>query len=283
MSISRIVELARAEAEKNSDGEYTYTRRFLIFSDTATEDIYEVANYASLPQLGDVHPSDSGATCKSVRPVQNDENRTLWEIEVKYSSGRVSRSMDRPTRPWNRKPELSWGVYAREEAFVTDGNGVLVRNSAGDRFLPPRKIEKHFPSLRLTRYQRDFDMTEILLYIDKVNSAPTRIAGYSVSAGQALMVDIRGVEVEMDGVECWEVTYDIRFADTWITSLLDEGFYYWVDGTKVPYKDDEGNESKTPALLDGEGGLLVDPLTTEPEYLDFLEYGYRDFRPLGLD
>lgn len=286
MSILSVTEKPAKAGMTDDEGSYEYTRVFHVLSDSPDEDVQTVLLASGLPAIGNVHPNDDRARCRRRRPSQQDDNRALWEVECEYSSRQTSVASSRATRPWNRKPRLSWSKYtSREDALTKDRSGTTIRNSAGDRFNPPLKWERHYPVLKITRYERTFSIYRIISYLDHVNSVALTICGISVGAGQALMTNVEGTQVEIDGVECWEVSYEIQFAEDWKVEFLDQGFYYWTGGTKgsgikAQVLDGENEPSKTPELLNGVGGILGWAGT--PHYLTFSVYETKDFRPLGL-
>lgn len=281
MSILSVTELARQEGERDSQGGITYTRRFQVQTDDPETEPYTVLSATGIPALNEAYPGDSKAKCRSVRPAQDSGSRLVWEVLVEYSSARQSPIRTRTTRPWARPPKIAWGKHSRIEAVVKDKNGDPLRNSAHDRFDPPPTKEVFYPSVRIVRYERTYSMQRAILYLNHVNSHSFVFQGITVSAGEALCVGFQGTQVDVDGVECWEVEYEFYFAPTWEMEVLDQGYYFNSGGRRYQYTDSNGEPMKTPALLDGSGGKLTYPGGT-PVFLSFDVYDTKDFRALGL-
>jgi len=263
-----------------SDGSAEYARQFLVITDTVNTSPDTIRAHTSIPDEGvSPYPTNSKATCIEVSPVPYGDQRKIWMVEVKYASTPKRQASPTPDRPWNRKPVLDWGSHPVTEILYKDKDGDASENSAGDRFDPPLSYEKHFPTLTITRYERRFEISRALEYIDHVNLTAMIIAGLPVSADQALLTEYNGRSVEVDGKDCWEVTYSILFSDDWKRDVIDQGFYYLSGSYRMRALDGQGNDSVEPVLLDGEGGLAG---AGGHYYRTVRIYPRVDFRPLGL-
>lgn len=290
MAIIKITELARGKGTRESDGTVTYERTFHVYSDSVTESPDTIVEATGIPRVGDKYPGDRWCPVKTITPTQNTDNRTLWEVVVAYSNAKSDQSQtDRPIKPWMRPSKVSWSKYSMEEALVKDRDGNTILNSAGDLFNPPTKWERHFPVVRITRYQRNFDFNMLLDYLDHTNVYACTIAGFYVGVDRALMTNVEGTMVEVDGFNCWEVSYEIMFASSWKKEILNSGYYYlaWneelTDLVRTRYTDPATNKPmETPALLNESGGLLEMP-GGEPTYQSFDVYPQANFGPLGLN
>jgi hypothetical protein len=263
------------------DGNIEYTRQFIVITDTVNTSPETIRITTGIPALQDAYPSNTRAICHSVDAKPYGDQRKVWMVEVKYSTSARPPSADINwiRKPWNRKPQLKWGTYAVTEAVLKDRDGYVIQNSAGDRFDPSLTVEWHYPTLSINRYERNYDVNRALDYVDTVNELTVLVAGLIARAEGALLSKFEGANVEIDGLECWQVNYEIVFAPTFVKKILDQGFYAYKDGKKQIMKL-KGKATTEPLLLDGVGKELAFGGT--PVFKDFHVYKKKDFGPLGL-
>lgn len=262
------------------DGVRSYSKQYIVITDDPTTTEVEVLAASGLPAIKAEHPADSKAVVVKRSPRPYGAGRLVWLVDIEYASRSGPAENLTFDRPWNRRPRLRWGSYAVQLPLEEDRDGDPILNSAGDRYDPPLIVEIHRPTLSVTRYERRYDINKALDYIDTVNELTLMIGGLVTRAEGALLTRFEGADVEVDGVDCWQVDYEIIFAPTFKRRVLDCGFYA-LDGTKKTKVTDGNNKDMTePALLDGAGAVLGFGGT--PVYLDFHVYRKVDFGPLGL-
>jgi len=263
------------------DGNMEYSRTFLVISDTLDVSPDEVRLATGIPRMMEQYPSNSRAIVVGIEPKTYGDERKFWLVDVKYSTSERPPSADINwiQKPWNRKPQLKWGTYAVTEAVLKDRDGAVIQNSALDRFDPTVTIERHYPTLSISRYERAYDINRALEYVDTVNLTTVLIAGLIARAEGALLSKFEGANVEVDGIDCWQVNYEVVFAPTFVKQVLDQGFNAIKDGKKEIIKH-KGKDTTEPELLDGTGHEL--PWGGTPVFRDFHVYQKVDFGPLGL-
>lgn len=262
------------------DGISDITRRFLVITDSATTSALSVRRATGIPTMGSQHPEEPRAIVVKIDPQPVGEGRTTWEVDVTYSTKRVYPDINFARKPWNRRPQIRWGNYAYTEAVLYDRDNTPITNSAGDLVVPALQVERHNPTLTIVRYERRYDINNALLYVDRVNYPSFLVCGLICRAEGALLTAFQGENVQVDGVECWQVTYQLVFSADHVKTVLDQGFNVYTAGKKGMAKDSYHKDVTEPVLLDGAGGRLS--LGGTPQYRTWRVYPRADFQLLGL-
>lgn len=90
--------------------------------------------------------------------------------------------------------KIRWDEWVENAVVDADKDGQLILNSALDRFSEPVETEKHYPLLRITRYERTFTALKIQNYRDKVNSVAWVLRGATYPARYAKCISITAEE-----------------------------------------------------------------------------------------
>ena len=261
-----------------------YSRQLLIQVDGVATSAEEITASSQVPDLGDSHPDNTKAKCIAIDPTPYGDMRTVWMVDLRYTTGERKPEVTRQVKPWNLRAERSWDQYAVVEAITEDKDGLATLNPAKDPLDPPLEYEKHYPTLHIVRYEKKFNINTALDYIDHVNSGQITLCGLAFATELALLTKMPASEVTKDGVECWRVSYEIMFAPTWRRRVLNQGFNYWPGGygsggtTKKEFKVD-GEPAAAQQLLSATGD---EGSPVAPTYTDFKLYPRTSFGPLGL-
>jgi len=284
MSITSVKEHPAGRGKTdNENGSSQYTKQYIVIvSDvTVTED--EVLADTRIPLKGSAHPSNSKALLDKRTPSPYGDQRIVWMVDLTYTTAPRKPAITTAAKPWNYRPKLKWTNYAATKSILEDKDGAAIMNSAKDPLNPPLEIEEHYPILSITRYERNYSITKAMGYIDKVNLTAMVIAGLPVDVEQAKITEFTGSNALIDGVECWEVNYQITFASTWVQRVLDQGFYYYPGGydvgTQTPFTDKAGDNLVNMGLLTSSGDKAS---PTNPHFLEFKVSLRKEFGPLGL-
>ena len=269
-----------------------YTRVFQIKM-AASDSAYDACDATGI-NPGAAYPDDTDAVAvRRTAQLENpDQDRTIWLVTVYYEEPTESTPQDDPT---NDDTQIHWGSYVVAEALAKDRNGDPILTSAGEPYDPPLMQDRHLPMVTITRNESSFDPADADTYKDTVNSGNITIAGLTVSARKALMLDIDCDRQKRAGTTYYRVTYQIAFdKDTFDRDPLDQGLrcrYYAAEGSgsgspgDLPLKPCviHGQEVTTPARLDGSGGQLADNASADDsEYLAFETYTTADWSSLSL-
>jgi hypothetical protein len=145
-----------------------------------------------------------------------------------------------------------------------DMNEKPVVNSTGDSFNPT--VPETFYDERIeVSYQTTADQSATFKTVrGKVNTSAISFAIQGVSRSFAvremLCEDVKQSDSLPlgDGTPVFKVTASFTGrADTYITNVLDQGFYSLDSGDRAPIKDNAGSPVVTPAMLDGSGNVLA--------------------------
>ena len=241
------------------DGEKTYERQYVVVTDTGADGPNVVANAAGIPILGSVYQSgndlDPTALCIEVLPTQRGDERTKWDVAVKYSN-KQPQGQTNPN-PLLEPPRLSWGFaqFRRPVNFEIDGTPIT--NSAWEPF--QIEIDDSRPVYRVTRNEPTYDVSRAIAYQDAINTDAFKGAAPYV----AKVMSISGEWKFAGGIYYWEVAYEICFRrDGWRERVIDQGYQY-LQGTGAARRQTpiyrEFTHVQQPVPLDGNGGVLANP------------------------
>ncbi len=268
MTINYIGEDPRGRMARNSRGVRTYQRKFILETTSKTEDEYDVGSHASLPNIGDLHPSDTGAWCEELEVVQK-EGWKVWEVTARYTS------------EWDlSQVHITWDTeqFQRPAVMDKDGDGVL--NSAGDPFDPPAMMDDSRRVATVTKMMTSVP-SWILDYQDAVNSDTFTIDGISVAIGKAKVqrVSVSDVRV-INATNYREVTLQIQFqVDGWALQVLDAGFR---DSSFRVLRNNDGTKPTAPIPLNGSGAALNSSNPADAVFRSFQVYNALPFSALPL-
>ena len=204
MSIS-VFKLRSSAVTYNSNNEREYTLEGYVEA-TEDEDEYSIYKSASIPQIGDKHPSDAGASVVSINASWDRPDtyhspdgdtvqpyRKMWKITINYKNVFViwgdNDLNGRSKYPW----ELgAYNVnsdtipYQKQATGLYDEDGTKLpyktaTNTVGDILY--LETTKNNILLRFNYDSRDFDPAWYNDYVGSVNKEDATIAGYIVPAG----------------------------------------------------------------------------------------------------
>lgn len=255
----------------------TYNRSWLIQTDSVYDTALTVLAYPDLPAIGEfysiedeegeiVEQSDEAILVK-LTPHQIDKDPYFWILVGEYSTEDPHQTTD----PLLRPAEAEWKQVKYKKA-VYKGSLIVddtiaaestITNSAGEPFLPPRELEKHFWRLTYTRNEASFDPEIMDKFTDTLNEDAWK--GF-----ESLTVKCSAIEGKRSfesGQYFWHVVYVFEWKkEGWTETFLDKGKNKLVDGvlTLITAK---GTGVAQERLLDGSGGVL--PVIDDPVYREY--------------
>lgn len=278
MAVTFLGEDPAGRTATNTRGVRTYQRVFKLSTSAVSDDAVAVGSNASLPMIGSVHPSEAGAWCESLQ-VENDKPWRGWKVTATYTTEREIN-----TNPTNDPAVITWSTEQFQKPVVRDINRMSVLNSAGDYFDPPMMMDD---SRRLVTIQKNLTVVPVWIidYQDAVNSDLIEIDGVDIAIGTAKMQSVNvGPKESRNGYTFYPVTFSICIQrDGWLLEPLDCGFR-WSDenGQRLIVNKPEMTPINQPALLDGNGGVLLFPSPASAVYLSYQIYATRAFSSLPL-
>lgn len=255
-------------------GARTAVRKFDVMTTSETDTVVTLMNSSSIVQEGDAFPGDASMLCKNVTFTQNKQIRTQWEVTATYErpqpegggpgSGTGS--------PEDEVPEYSVGSQQYTKFFEKDANGVVIKNSANESFVPPPEGNQSIGVYRITRNRLQFNDGESAAYRDTVNADAFTITAteteWQFAKGTCYLQSYDGVRQYRAGVTesgyYWRVTWIILWKEEgWRKSLLDQGLRRIPPGAgggstaiSVAIKGVDGLPVNELQLLDGAGEVL---------------------------
>lgn len=258
MTVTNKGEVGTGRRGSNKLGKRSYTRVWLVETSSKTEGPYAVGSASGLPAIGDAHPEDANATCKSVEP-ECVSGWKAWRVTATYDD---VYEQD-PTTPTNDDIKYSWSTEQFQRPAVVDKDGNAVVNSAGDPYNPPAMRDDSRTICTITVNATTVP-TYVLTYPNVVNSDAFTIDGVSVAARYAKISRVGVSELQRrNGTAYRTVTLEMHIRnEVWDFSILDAGFRIIdpSDSTKrISARNDDGTDAAEPVLLDGAGAVLADP------------------------
>jgi len=280
MAVVDIVETKPTTATQDGSAT-TATRSFIVQTDAGGDNALDGLFAIGIPRIGSLHPDNAILICSNKGT--NQLGPFTWEVICNYSSGvEIGKFIDDPRQ---RKPDVAWTFFQTEEVVQADNNETPIANSAGDFFLDP--ITRQVSNLEVTIQRNEnitsYNPSKALEFMGSVNSSSTTIAGLSAGKHEAKLENYSAVQMRLNGIDYWRVTYRVRFnLDTWEKQILDAGFNKLDPGGKgVKILDANGQPVNQPGLLDGAGDVLADG--ADAEFLIFEVYPEKEFSELGLN
>lgn len=298
-------EVAAARERTSTSDEITYRRVFVVETTDKRIGPQAVAFCPGIPLMNYPYVTDSEIDLlarvveRTARPV--DRSRTVWEVEVRYSSKHEDpEQQDQEQQDIESEPpEVTYDFAVRQIAVygkvdlvdpytgepkeVNQFGGLT--NSAGEPYNPQPEREKHYPVLTVTRNEINFNAPQAREYIDAVNQD-------TFLGGPPRTVKCAGISARKQykkNVRYWRVTYTLEFdPDTWDLQLLDIGSYYVTvggneDGSnkRTYFKTNDQPPQPYLGLLDGEGFKLEEG--QEPKFRRFRLRKEKPFAALNLE
>jgi len=264
-----------------NDGKFrSYTREFLVKTNSRSDGPYTAGSAAGLPLIGSTHPEDFAAWCRSidVSPAAGGSAQA-WLVTFNYSS-----EWEMNENPLFEPAKISWSFEQFQRPAIIDLNGYAVLNSAGDPFDPPAMRDNSRPIVSVTKNLATVP-TWLLNYQDTVNSLPFTLDGLLIATGKAKMNSISVSQAQsVNGVAFRTVQMDIHLQrDGWVMKLLDAGYRIKDGTTRITITcDGDGTEPSSPVPLDGSGDVLANPSTSNAVFGSFSVYYTADFNDLPL-
>lgn len=269
----------------NDKREREYSRTFDVLMSTRTSDPVEVLLAPSLPRvwnpyIGANGTADLGSWCKDIRARQDTLDPYLWRVEAKYNSRLERPDLNIIENPLLRPADLSWDHVYVMKPLERDRDGNAILNSSYERFDPPPETEDVRQVLTVVRNQATYNAQLYQTYANTVNE----VDWMGFKAGTVRLMKLSAVRQFENGILFWRVTFEFHIrsgsiatneADAWAIRILDRGYFKWDGFDRELIRSPTGSLITTPALLDGDGGVLEPG--DDPVYLTFHYLPQQDF------
>lgn len=279
--------LGKTQSANNTQGKRTYVITLMLSTTLTAETAFWVGSHASVPQIGAVHPDDSGAWLQTI-DVDLTDPKFGWTVTLNYSSEREL-AIDPTTEP--AIVTLNTEQFQKPAVFDISGYGIC--NSAGDPYDPPNMMDD---SRRLFTVSKNMASVPswVISSQDAINSDVFSLGGLSIGIGLAKVQSVSVGEPQVrNGVAFRVVTFQIQVQrDGWTLNPLDAGFreLAWDGLTRIniynpPSTGDTngGDERPTaPVPLNGSGQAQANPTITSAVYGSHVIYQSIAFSTLPL-
>ena len=275
------------QASVDSKYQRTYTRIFLVGTDSGNYGPAYAGSHPSLPVIFSQHPEDAAAFCVRISPVQDSQEPTLWRVTAEYSynpdlggSGNPAidgqqqgvAPADRKANPTTRPNDYSVATSTYPMAVWKDvvTNKAIV-NKAGDPFLPPMEMQRAEATITVGLNSLNAPSGAWLGSVGCVNSNTMVIGAYNANPGQVKLNSISAQFLYENGINYWRWTLVWGYRTSWAAEVLNQGLRE-KRGTKVYpiYDVATGYKIDQPVLLTNDGEEA--PQGADPVILSFNIY-----------
>jgi hypothetical protein len=262
------------QASVDSKFQRTYTRVFLVGTDSGNFGPAYAGSHPSLPIIFSRHPEDIAAFCVRLSPVQDSQDPTLWRVTAEYSynpdltmgGGTGVPAIDgqqqgvspasRDSRPLFRPNDYSIATSTYPMAVCKDtvvANKAIV-NKAGDPFLPPLEMQRAEATITVGLNSLNAPSGAWLGSVGCVNSNTMVIGAYVANPGQAKLNSISAQFLYENGINYWRWTLVFGYRTTWAAEVLNQGLREKRGANLYPIYDvATGYKIDQPVLLTEDG------------------------------
>jgi hypothetical protein len=280
MAYTLFTEVAEGrQATVDSKFNRTYTRVFLVRTDSPTYGPYYAGSHPSLPLIFSAYPDDANAFCLSLSPAQDQNDPLLWRVTAQYgyntdmatasSAPSGNPAVDtqqqgqspasRVANPLSRPRDYSISTNSYPWAIEQDRFGNPLQNSAGDPFIPVPEIQKGGATITVGLNSTSSPSAAWINAIGYLNASSYTVGPYVIGAGLAKLNGVSASLAYENGVSYWrwQLTFEYR-PDGWAWVVANKG------KRQVNINDPTGHLIE---IMSKAGGVVSNPV-----YLDASGY-----------
>ena len=289
MGYVQLKELNERTGEVNSHYQRTYTRTFLVETDSAAYGPFYAASHPSLPVIYSPHNEDPYAFVTSISPSPT-ESPTVWKISCKYAytvdgfgvsepTGLASIDTqqqglppaDRVENPLSRPRDYSFATQSARQSVVYKAYKssapttlVDVTNSAGDPLTPPFELDLPIGVITVGLNATSAPGANWIAAFGQCNLNSVLLGPWLCAAGTLRNRGCSAQRVYENNVSYWRWSLTFEFRDTWDETILERGLRAYPSATssdKVIMTDPISRAPTTvPLPLDADGLKLASGL-----------------------
>ena len=292
MAIVYTKELPRERSQSGAHGEtYTYTRAFLVRTDSPTEPLPNITNAPGFAWLDD-HPDDASVGALSFETSPADDSSLLYYVKVKYGARPVDAdsSWSPGGVPGAVEGLMKFPVWSGSSSVTTgpcleDKDDEMIVNSAGDP-LEGMEMEMADAKLSVTNYATTHTnwMTAAATYTNTCNNATWNGGAIDCWKCQGCSAKLATENVGGVTFNFWELTWEFAYrAKSWRLRPWDIGFAERCDSEGVAsaggtsrkaIKGPDGKATARPVAL---AAGVAKPAGQPPDALSFVIYQRQNF------
>ena len=245
MAYTLFTEVAEGrQATVDSKFNRTYTRVFLVRTDSPTYGPYYAGSHPSLPLIFSAYPDDANAFCLSLSPTQDQNDPLLWRVTAQYgyntdmaatnSAPSGNPAVDtqqqgqspasRVANPLSRPRDYSISTNSYPWAIEQDRFGNPLQNSAGDPFIPVPEIQKGGATITVGLNSTSSPSAAWINAIGYLNASSYTVGPYVIGAGLAKLNGVSASLAYENGISYWrwQLTFEYR-PDGWAWVVANKG------------------------------------------------------------
>jgi hypothetical protein len=270
------------QATVDSKFNRTYTRVFLVRTDSPTYGPVYAGSHPSLPLIFSAYPDDANAFCLSLSPAQDQNDPLLWRVTAQYgyntdmaatnSAPSGNPAVDtqqqgqspasRVANPLSRPRDYSISTNAYPWAIEQDRFGNPLQNSAGDPFIPVPEIQKGGATITVGLNSTSSPSAAWINAIGYLNAISYTVGPYVIGAGLAKLNAVSASLAYENGVNYWrwQLTFEYR-PDGWAWVVANKGKRQVnindPAGPLIEIMSKAGGVVSNPVYLDASGYALL--------------------------
>lgn len=292
MAIVYCKELPRERSQSGAHGEtYTYTRAFLVRTDSPTEPLPNITNAPGFAWLDD-HPDDNSVGALSFETSPADDSSLLYYVKVKYGARPVDADTEWSPEgiPFSVPGLMKFPVWSGSSSVTTgpclyDKDDHSIVNSAGDA-LEGMEMEMADAKLTVTNYALTESawMTAAATYTNTCNTGNWNGGAIDCWKCQGCSAKLTTENYNAVTYVFWELTWEFAYrAKSWRLRPWDIGFAEKCDSDGVAssvgtyrkaIKGIDGKVTPRPVAL---AAGVAKPAGQPPDPLAFVIYQRNDF------
>lgn len=287
----------------------TYTRVFLVRTDSATYGPYYAGSHPSLPLIFSAHPEDANAFLLSLSPSQDQDDPLLWRVTATYGynidmaaagsapsgipavdtqqQGVAPASRVATPTSRGRDYQIATNSYplSLAEAYYTGTNSMQpVENSAGEPLLPPLTGVYGGATITVGLNSVSSPSASWIQSIGYINAASYTIGPYVIGAKLAKLNSVSAQLVYENAVSYWRWSLVFEYRPNgWGITLANMGKNVRTTAgseTRVPIAPN-GIPISHPVFLNSTGtGVWTSAEAVSVKYRTYLPYNTTTFPSL---
>ena len=268
MSVVSVNEIRAGDVAEKSENTRSLVRTFRVVNSDPSDGA-NVARLASgIPGVGDAHPDESTAKCRSVRaaPAHDDDEGLVFLVVCAYRSSISNRQPGQTAEaPTSRDPITKLSFQSRTVTKLVNQAGAALATSGGEQL--PVEINKPFLVLDVELNLASYAVSTAAAAVGTVNSGAITVAGYSIAARAGLLEDAGAEKLTEGDTTYYRVRYRILIkTDTWDFKLRNAGIW-GKDGSGNRVRVQIGGQDvDQPWPLNSDGTWSENPTLSDAQY-----------------
>jgi len=214
------------QIEVTTDGErliYNATREYIVYDQTGTAGEGDILGTSGIPLVNAFYFFDgipAPLLCKSKSAEQFENNNKYWTVSADFNNEPQDNQSDTGGNEQDSGNPLTWYSIVNFD-FETYESPINAVNFAGRPYSPPITIKRKIPVIKFTQYmQADLTIYDLIKDYDNVLNLNEFLGGFPGT----WLLNIAGASFGVtNGVRCWKVNFELRWAPRSEFNVAEQG------------------------------------------------------------